>query len=91
MGAARGIAGSHEPEEQGCFLSLTTHECEWFVRLNNTGGPVDVWEVHGIETEDLVVSSHGFHYFPGVIAADRLRLLRQDVPPVDVEEPRGSG
>ncbi|MCM6778871.1 hypothetical protein NDR87_35895 [Nocardia sp. CDC159] len=81
MGAARGIAGSYRPEQQGCFLALNEFECEWFVRMNNTGGPVDVWEVHGIETADLVLSPHGFHYFPGVIAPARLHLLRRDVPP----------
>lgn len=79
MGAARGIAGSDQPEQQGCFLALDDFECDWFVRMNNTGGPVDVWEVDGIETDDLVLSPEGYHYFPGVIAPDRLRLVRRDV------------
>ncbi|WP_107654565.1 hypothetical protein [Nocardia suismassiliense] len=81
MGAAPGIAGSHRPEQQGCFLALNDFEVEWFVRMNNTGGPVDVWEVHGIEADDLVLSPEGLHYFPGTIAAAQLRLVRRDVPP----------
>ncbi|CAM4144353.1 DarT domain-containing protein [Nocardia ninae] len=81
MGAARGIAGSDQPEQPGCFLALNDFECEWFVRMNNTGGPVDVWEVHGIEDDDLVLSPEGHRYFPGVIAAAQLRLVRRDVPP----------
>ncbi|MEV6561483.1 hypothetical protein AB0M22_37595 [Nocardia sp. NPDC051756] len=82
MGAARGIAGSHQPEQEGCFLALNEFECEWFVRMNNTGGPVDVWEVQGVEVEDLVLSPEGHHYYPGTIAAAQLRLARQDVPQV---------
>ncbi|NKX86426.1 hypothetical protein [Nocardia coubleae] len=82
MGAARGIAGSHRPEQAGCFLALNDFECDWFVRMNNTGGPVDVWEVRGIRTDDLVLSPEGHYYFPGVIAAAQLRVIRRDVPPV---------
>jgi hypothetical protein len=50
--------------------------------MNNTGGPVDVWEVHGIDEGDLVTSPEGFGYFPGVIVREQLRLVRRDVPPV---------
>ena len=82
MGAARGIAGSDRPEQQGCFLSADPGERDWFVSMNNTGGAVDVWEVHGVGEDELVLSPEGYYYYPGVIAAARLRLVRQDLPPM---------
>ncbi|AKE88313.1 MULTISPECIES: hypothetical protein [Rhodococcus] len=82
MDAAPGIAGSRRPEQQGCFLCAGEWERDWFVQMNNTGGAVDVWEVHGIDAEDLVESPEGHYYFPGVIPAARLRLEQRDVPPV---------
>ncbi|MGV9946983.1 hypothetical protein [Rhodococcus aetherivorans] len=82
MGAARGIAGSLRPEQPGCFLCASEWERDWFVRMNNTDGPVDVWEVHGVEAEDLIESPEGSYYFPGVIPRNRVRLVLQDVPPV---------
>ena len=79
MGAARGIAGSSQPEQQGCFLALDEFEVEWFVRMNNTGGSVDVWCVEGVVREDLVESPEGHYFFPGVIPPDRVSLQRRDV------------
>jgi hypothetical protein len=79
MASARGIAGSLAPEQEGCFLCQDQGEVEWFVRLNNTGGPVDVWEVAGIEPGALVLSPEGHHFYPGVIDPERLRLVREDV------------
>ena len=84
MGAARGIAGSIEPEEVGCFLCRNEAEAEWFVRMNNTGGPVDVWAVDRINPELLVQTSNGFMYLPGRILPGELTLLRCDIP----SEPR---
>lgn len=81
MGAARGIAGSERPEQDGCFLVADDFDVDWFVGLNNTGGPVDVWEVAGVDPGSLVRSPEGYLYFPGAIAADRVRLVRADVPP----------
>jgi hypothetical protein len=83
MGAARGIAGSDRPEQAGCFLAANEYERDWFVRMNNTGGPVDVWEVSGVDSDELVQSPEGYFYFPGVLERDRLRLVEQDVAPVD--------
>ncbi|GAA4469143.1 hypothetical protein [Phytohabitans houttuyneae] len=80
MGAARGIAGSRGPEVEGCFLCVDPHEVDWFIFLNNTGGPVDVWAVDGIEVGELLLSPEGHHYFPGRIEPGRLTLVRQDVP-----------
>ena len=81
MGAARGIAGSREPEQQGCFIAVGSFERDWFVRMNNTGGAVDVWEVSGVRPADLVTSPEGFLYIPGVISPDRLLLVQRDLPP----------
>lgn len=79
MGAARGIAGSHEPEEDGVFLGLNEFEAHWFVRMNNTGGPVDVWAVDGVDQEQLVMTQSGYSYFPASIPAERLTLV--ELPP----------
>ncbi|MBY6540328.1 hypothetical protein HQ325_16765 [Rhodococcus sp. BP-349] len=84
MGAARGIAGSSRPEQQGCFLAASAHERDWFVQMNNTGGNVDVWEVQGIKYTDLVESPQGFYFYPGVIDASKLRLVQRDLPPANL-------
>ena len=81
MGAARGIAGSHAPEVAGCFLVDDEYDVDWFVRLNNTGGPVDVWAVDGIEPADLVETSNGYRYLPRTVPPGSLTLVRQDLPP----------
>ena len=80
MGAARGIAGSTDPEQQGCFLCHDEFEMEWFVSLNNTGGTVDVWVVEGIEPDELIESPEGHSYVPGTIDAEFLTLWRTDCP-----------
>lgn len=77
MGAAPGIAGNQTPEVEGCFLCVDEFEAEWFaVTINNTGGPVDIWEVRGIPESELVESPQGHSFFPGPIAARSLRLHR---------------
>lgn len=81
MGVARGIAGSHEPEQQGCFLAANEWERDWFVRMNNTGGDVDVWEVCGVEADDLTQSPEGYYFLPGVVPPSRVRLSQRDIPP----------
>lgn len=80
MGAAPGIAGSTVPEVEGVFLDEFP---DFFVRMNNTGGPVDVWAIDGIHPASLVESSNGFRYFPGVIGPERLTLRDTDVTPPD--------
>ena len=59
MGAARGIAGSMTPEENGVFLCRDEFEARFFIDLNNTGGPVDVWVVTGVEEGGLVTAVRG--------------------------------
>jgi hypothetical protein len=82
MGLARGIAGSPRPEQDGCFLCLDESEVEWFLEMNNTGGPVDVWAVDGVSSEDLVESPEGHFYLPAVIPPEYLTLVRTDVQPL---------
>jgi hypothetical protein len=79
MAFAHGIAGSPDPEQEGSFLCRDLGEVEWFLRMNNTGGPVDVWEVADVALDALLTSPEGYEFYPGVITPGRLRLLRSDV------------
>ena len=75
MGAARGIAGSAAPEEKGVFVCRDDFEARFFVDLNNTGGPVDVWEVTGLGEDELVTFDTGFCYFPAPIPPAQVTLV----------------
>ena len=88
MGAARGIAGSIAPEVEGCFLAADERDADYFVRMNNTGGPVDVWEVSGVDDGDLLEFS-GYAYLPARIPRGRLRLARTDLAPARTRENDG--
>jgi hypothetical protein len=79
MGAARGVAGSTRPEAAGIFLSSDQWDVEYFVRMNNTGGPVDVWQIDGVGPEQMVDYGNGYLYLPGVIPADQLMLVQRDL------------
>ena len=81
MGDAPGIAGSPWPEQEGCFLAADDWLTDYFVEMNNTGGPVDVWAVDGVDEADLAVSPEGYPYLPRAIPRELLRLVRQDIPP----------
>ncbi|MDL9948628.1 hypothetical protein QSJ19_24190 [Gordonia sp. ABSL11-1] len=83
MGAAPGIAGSRKPELEGCFIACGAFERDFFIRMNNTGGPVDVWQVHGIDPDRLVTSPEYFNYLPGAIDAQHLSLVATDIAPYD--------
>jgi hypothetical protein len=83
MGAAPGIAGSVGPEQQGCFLCRGDFEVEFFLEMNNTGGPVDVWAVAAVDEAALVEAPEGFQFLPAPISPDGLVLVRRDVPRVD--------
>jgi hypothetical protein len=74
MGAAPGIAGSRMPEEEGVFLCRDEFEVAWFVRMNNTGGPIDVWAVTGIEEDQLLITANGLSYFPGRMPNSQITL-----------------
>ena len=49
--------------------------------MNNTGGPVDVWEVSGVEDGDLVQSPENFYFRPGIIPTSQIRLAHKDIEP----------
>jgi len=74
MGAACGIAGSREPEVEGIFLCRDESEVAWFVQMNNTGGPVDVWAVTGIDSAQLLDNGSGLAYLPAKIPSCQVRL-----------------
>ena len=84
MGAAPGIAGSAAPEQQGCFL-CREDDVDWFVAMNNTGDPCDVWAVSGVDEEALVLSPEGYEYLPAAIPPDRLKLVRADAVPLKMD------
>ena len=81
MGFAPGIAGSPHPEQEGCFLATDDWTADYFVEMNNTGGPVDVWAVNGVDDAELVTSPEGYPYLPRTIPRAHLRLVRKDIPP----------
>lgn len=90
MGGAPGIAGSRAPEVEGVFLCPDRNTVEWFLRLNNTGGPVDVWEITGVRESELLDDPGGYQYFPGPIERARLTLLDTNVAARAWPEPRSS-
>jgi hypothetical protein len=52
-------------------------EVQWFAEtINNTGGPVDIWEVAGLALADLIESPNGHYWYPGTIPSAQMRLLR---------------
>ena len=79
MDFAVGIAGSRSPEQNGLFLCQYEEDVEYFVRMNNTGGPVDVWSVEGVDNLELFDNGNGYFYFPGVISPERLTLVYADI------------
>lgn len=81
MSAAPGIAGSRSPEAEGCFLADSEWEADYFVQMNNTGGPVDLWLVEGVDPAALVPFDNGYHFLPARIPRAQLTLLRTDIPP----------
>jgi hypothetical protein len=78
------VAGSIAPEQQGCFV-CRADEVDWFIGMNNTGGPVDVWAVSGVDEDSLVQSPEGYGSVAARIPSDRLKLRRTDIAPVDIE------
>ncbi|MDX3453887.1 hypothetical protein PV396_18370 [Streptomyces sp. ME02-8801-2C] len=80
MGAARGIAGSRGPEVEGIFV-CTEETAGFFLQINNTGGPADLWAVDGVDEELLLDNGHGYFYLPARIPAAQVRLVRPDIPP----------
>lgn len=79
MGAARGIAGSTRPEVAGVFICRHDGDVQFFLRMNNTGGPVDLWSVDGVDEALLIDNGSGFFYLPDRIPVARIRLVQKDV------------
>ncbi|MFF4899764.1 hypothetical protein [Streptomyces sp. NPDC001068] len=75
MGAAPGIAGSRRPEVEGIFVCRDEGDVGFFLHLNNTGGPVDVWAVDGIDEAALLDNGNGFPYLPDRVPAARVRRV----------------
>jgi len=75
MGAAHGIAGSTVPETDGVFVCADEFEAGFFLQMNNTGGPVDLWAVTGIDERDLTESGTGFKYYPAPIPPSQVALI----------------
>ena len=63
MNSAPSMAGSTRPEEDSIFVCTGEYDADFFVRINNTGGPVDVWAIDGID-EELIEAGTGFFYVP---------------------------
>ena len=83
MGTAPGIAGSERPEAEDAFVCRGEFELSFFLRMNNTGGPVDVWGVDGVDEASLVDNGNGFVYVPGVVSPRRVRLVRPEAQAPD--------
>jgi hypothetical protein len=79
MSAARGIAGSNSPEQEGCFLCQGESEADWFACMGSSFGPVDVWAVEGVNESDLIESPEHYFYVAFPIPRGHLKLVRQDV------------
>ncbi|MFE5591409.1 hypothetical protein [Streptomyces sp. NPDC056549] len=79
MSAAPGIAGSSRPEVEGIFVCRGEEEADFFLQINNTDGPVDLWSVHGIDEASLLDNGNGFVYLPDRIPAAQVRLVRSDI------------
>jgi len=94
MSGAWGIAGSRQPEVDGIFLSPDHFTAQFFVRMNNTGGTVDIWAVDDVDPNDLIESGNGFSYVSYRIDRQRPTLhdqgLTEDalVPAVDMQNNR---
>ena|SRR5579871_5671526 len=81
MGAARGIAGSSVPEEEGVFLCRDEFEAGFFRRFD-AAGSADLWAVTGIEPGDLLEAGSGFCYYPGRIPPEQVSLVSWPDPAV---------
>jgi hypothetical protein len=87
MSDAPGIAGNNAPEVAGVFLCVSRLEADFFIRMNNTGGPVDLWQVKGVNIEQLLDAGSGYLYLPCPVDVASLELTVDDVqPPVRGEQ-----
>jgi hypothetical protein len=59
-------------------------EVGFFVGMNNTGGPIDVWAVMGINEGQLIESGNGFRYYPAKVPPSQITRIER---PADDAEP----
>jgi hypothetical protein len=62
-------------------------EADYFMCMNNTGGPVDVWQVDGIDVGQLLDAGSGYLYLPRLVDAASVRLTVLDRQPPIYTEP----
>lgn len=74
MAAAPGIAGSRAPEIPGVFICRSRLEVDFFVELNNSGGPVDVWAIDDVSRPALLETASGLVYLPFPVGPEHLTL-----------------
>lgn len=84
MADSSGIAGSRRPEVDGVFLVEDHFTAEFFVRINNTGGAVDIWAVDDVDPADLVNAGSGFSYVRHRIDPHQLTLHDQGLTERDL-------
>jgi hypothetical protein len=87
MGAALGIAGSPEPEEDGVFVARDIHEIVWFVQMGEgRHAALDIWEVTLPWEFDVSVEPppdvpfreiDGYLFLRELVSPDRVRLMEQ--------------
>ncbi len=80
MSDMRGIAGSTSPELEGIFVCRGRDQADRFLRMNNSGGPADVWAIANVDEKELVVSTSGYSYVPRPIPRTDLVLVERAVP-----------
>jgi hypothetical protein len=85
-GRCSGYRRKHHPEADGIFLSTEDWDVDYFVRMNNTGGPVDVWQIDGVDADQMLDNGNGYPYLPGRIPADRITWV--ETPAVRNISPR---
>ncbi|WP_186525949.1 hypothetical protein [Leekyejoonella antrihumi] len=68
------------------FVCQDESDVDFFARMNNTGGPIDVWEITGIEESQLLTSGSGFCYLPDTIGPERITLVETRAQPVDADD-----
>ncbi len=59
------------------FLCMDEFAVGFFVQMNNTGGPVDVWVVTGIDPRHLIESGTGFSNYPAKIPPSQIALTER--------------
>ena len=77
-GTTERIAGSNSPEVAGVFLCVDRLEAAYFMRMNNTGGPVDVWQIDGIDVGELLDAGSGYLLLPRPVHSASVQLTALD-------------